>query len=118
VMGFFEIESGKLFAWVWLQTVIILMSAFWVARITEVSHQYPALPIISMLLIPQDLMCQVQTPRSSLITQPCFDLQTVCLPTFCSVQVSSWSDTSSSSLTLPNLPLLIFLSAPYEGFGE
>jgi hypothetical protein len=28
VMGFFEIESGKLFAWVWLQTVIILMSAF------------------------------------------------------------------------------------------
>jgi hypothetical protein len=42
VMGFFEIGSRELFAWDWLQTVILLISASRVARITGVSHQHPA----------------------------------------------------------------------------
>jgi hypothetical protein len=38
---FFEIGFLKLFAH-WLQTAILLISAFWVARITGVSHQHLA----------------------------------------------------------------------------
>jgi hypothetical protein len=41
-MGFFEIGSHELFAQDWLQTVILLISASWVARITGMSHQRPA----------------------------------------------------------------------------
>jgi hypothetical protein len=38
-IGFFEIGSGELFAWSWLQTVILLISASWVARIYR--HEPP-----------------------------------------------------------------------------
>jgi hypothetical protein len=38
VMGFFEIGFHKLFAWGWLQTVILLISVSWVPRITGVNH--------------------------------------------------------------------------------
>jgi hypothetical protein len=37
VMGYFEIGSHELFAWGWLQTMILLISASWVARITGMS---------------------------------------------------------------------------------
>jgi hypothetical protein len=39
-LGFLEIESHKLFARGWLQTTILLTSASWIARITNVSHQH------------------------------------------------------------------------------
>jgi hypothetical protein len=39
---FFERGSCELFAWGWLQTMILLMSASQVARIIGVSHQRPA----------------------------------------------------------------------------
>jgi hypothetical protein len=39
-MGFCKIES--LFAQGWLCTVILLISASWVTRITDVSHWHPA----------------------------------------------------------------------------
>jgi hypothetical protein len=42
VMGFFEIRSNILFAWGWLQTSVLLISASWVARIIGMSHQCPA----------------------------------------------------------------------------
>jgi hypothetical protein len=42
VMGFFEIGSCELFAWGWLWTVILLISASWVAGITGVSHRHLA----------------------------------------------------------------------------
>jgi hypothetical protein len=38
VMGFFEIESHKLFPQGWLRTSILLISASWVDMITGVSH--------------------------------------------------------------------------------
>jgi hypothetical protein len=38
VMGFFQIGSHKLFAWGWFRTVILLISASLVARITSMSH--------------------------------------------------------------------------------
>jgi hypothetical protein len=38
---FFEIGSLELFAWGWLQTMILLTSVSWVARITGVSHRHP-----------------------------------------------------------------------------
>jgi hypothetical protein len=38
VKGFFEIGSHKLFPRGWLWTTILLISASWVARITDVSH--------------------------------------------------------------------------------
>jgi hypothetical protein len=34
--------SCELFAWCWLQTSILLISASWVVRITNVTHWYPA----------------------------------------------------------------------------
>jgi hypothetical protein len=34
VLGIFKIGSLKLFAWGWIQTTVLLISAFWVARIT------------------------------------------------------------------------------------
>jgi hypothetical protein len=40
--GFFEIGSHGTTCLGWLQTVILLISASWVARITGVSHQCPA----------------------------------------------------------------------------
>jgi hypothetical protein len=39
---FFKIGSCELFAQDWLQITILLISAFWVARITSMSHQHPA----------------------------------------------------------------------------
>jgi hypothetical protein len=42
VMGFFELRSLKLFARSWLWTSILLISASWVARITDMSHRRPA----------------------------------------------------------------------------
>jgi hypothetical protein len=39
---FFEIGSLELFAQGWLQTVILLISASWVARIIGVSHWHLA----------------------------------------------------------------------------
>jgi hypothetical protein len=38
VLGFSEIGSREIFAWGWLQIAILLIFAFWVARITGVSH--------------------------------------------------------------------------------
>jgi hypothetical protein len=35
-MSFIKIVSHKLFGWCWFQTVILLMSASWVARVTDV----------------------------------------------------------------------------------
>jgi hypothetical protein len=49
--GFSWWGSLELFAWGWLQTVILLNSASWVARITGVSHQYPAWRSISWHLL-------------------------------------------------------------------
>jgi hypothetical protein len=37
-LGIFEIGYCKLLAWNWLQTVVFLISASWVARIIGVSH--------------------------------------------------------------------------------
>jgi hypothetical protein len=37
-MSFFEIGSLRTVCWGWLQTEILLISAFRVARITDVSH--------------------------------------------------------------------------------
>jgi hypothetical protein len=45
--GFFEIGSGGPICWGWLWTTILLISAYWVARITDVSHQCPARLCIS-----------------------------------------------------------------------
>jgi hypothetical protein len=42
VLGIFEIGSHKLFTQGWLLTVILLISASQVARITGVSHGHPA----------------------------------------------------------------------------
>jgi hypothetical protein len=42
VLGIFEIVSLELFAQGWLQTMILLISASWVAKITGVSHRHPA----------------------------------------------------------------------------
>jgi hypothetical protein len=39
VLGIFEIESNKLFPFVWPQIVVLLISDSLVARITGVSHQ-------------------------------------------------------------------------------
>jgi hypothetical protein len=42
--GFFKIGSCKLFAQGWLPTsILFLISAYWVARITGVSHQCPTI---------------------------------------------------------------------------
>jgi hypothetical protein len=41
-LNFFKIGSHELFAWGWFWTIILLISAYWVARITSVSHQYLA----------------------------------------------------------------------------
>jgi hypothetical protein len=41
-MGFFEIGSCELFAQGWLQTMILLVSASLVTRITGTSHWCPA----------------------------------------------------------------------------
>jgi hypothetical protein len=40
-MGFFKIGSHELFAWDWPGTVILLISAFRVVRITGMSHCRP-----------------------------------------------------------------------------
>jgi hypothetical protein len=42
VMGVFKIRASELFAWSWLWTLILLSPAFWVARITGMSHWCPA----------------------------------------------------------------------------
>jgi hypothetical protein len=39
VLGIFKIGSQKLFAWGWLWTTILLLSASSIPRITDVSHQ-------------------------------------------------------------------------------
>jgi hypothetical protein len=52
---FFEIGSGELFAWGWLRTAILLISASWVARITGVSHWCLAGP----------WLCSLKNERSS-----------------------------------------------------
>jgi hypothetical protein len=44
---FFEIGFQELFAQSWLWTMILLSSASWVARITGVSHQHPAIPVLA-----------------------------------------------------------------------
>jgi hypothetical protein len=43
VLDIFELGSHKLFAQGWLQTMILLISAFWVTRITGMSHRHPAI---------------------------------------------------------------------------
>jgi hypothetical protein len=52
VMAFFEIGSWELFAQGWLWIVILLISASWVTRITNVSHWYPAKDFI-LISIPE-----------------------------------------------------------------
>jgi hypothetical protein len=42
VTGIFEIGSHEPFSPGWLQTVNLLISASWVAKLTAVSHQHPA----------------------------------------------------------------------------
>jgi hypothetical protein len=42
--GFFEMESRRTICLGWLWTVILLISASWVARITGMSHQCPVEP--------------------------------------------------------------------------
>jgi hypothetical protein len=42
VIRFFEIGSPRLFAWGWLWTMILMISASWVARIIGVSYQCQA----------------------------------------------------------------------------
>jgi hypothetical protein len=46
VIFFFRIESCELFAWGWLQTVMLVISASWVARISRMSHWHLALLFI------------------------------------------------------------------------
>jgi hypothetical protein len=41
-LSIFEVGSHELFAWGWLRTVILLLSISGVARITGMSHRYPA----------------------------------------------------------------------------
>jgi hypothetical protein len=43
-MTFYEIGSPELFVQGWFQTAILLISASWVVRITDMSHWYPAGP--------------------------------------------------------------------------
>jgi hypothetical protein len=45
-MGFFKTRPNELFAWSLFWTVIFLISASWVARITGVSHKYSAVTSI------------------------------------------------------------------------
>jgi hypothetical protein len=47
VLGIFKINFHKLFAWGWLRTVILLISASWEARITGMSHQHMALDLFN-----------------------------------------------------------------------
>jgi hypothetical protein len=54
VLGVFKIESCELFAWGWLPTMMLLISASWVARITGVRCWRPAkrcLFILNWILI-------------------------------------------------------------------
>jgi hypothetical protein len=59
VMGIFEIGSCELFAQGWLPTVILQMSASWVARITGVSYQHPARIIIYISMLRKHLQLHV-----------------------------------------------------------
>jgi hypothetical protein len=51
VVGFFQERVSQTIRTVWLQTVILLISAFQVARITGMSHWHPALPRLSIIKI-------------------------------------------------------------------
>jgi hypothetical protein len=42
VKGFFKMGSHETICPGWLRTAILLISAFWIARITSVSHRCPA----------------------------------------------------------------------------
>jgi hypothetical protein len=53
MMGFFKIVSLELFCLGWLQTIILLIAASSVARITGMSHQCPALFLF--IFIPVDM---------------------------------------------------------------
>jgi hypothetical protein len=48
-LGIFQIGAQELFAWGWLRTVILLIAAFSVARITGVSHWHWTLLISDSL---------------------------------------------------------------------
>jgi hypothetical protein len=48
---FFKIGSRELFAQGWLWTTILLIPAFWVARITGVSHQCLAWSLFFWLIL-------------------------------------------------------------------
>jgi hypothetical protein len=54
-----QIGSSELFAWGWLWSKILLISASWVARITGMRHQLPALflPFHLSLVIPSVSLC-------------------------------------------------------------
>jgi hypothetical protein len=47
VLGILETGSPELYALGWLRTVILLISAFWVAGITGVSHLHLA-PVLKL----------------------------------------------------------------------
>jgi hypothetical protein len=50
MMRFFKIGSQELLSQAWLWTMILLISASWVARITGVSPWCPAWPFTSVLI--------------------------------------------------------------------
>jgi hypothetical protein len=81
VLGVFKIDSHKLFAGGWLQTSILLISAFWVARITGVSYR-PSAPLdsSSWLLLLYHLLSK--TPPA---------LQSLCSYSNPSYLFSSWN---------------------------
>jgi hypothetical protein len=71
--GFFEIGSHELFAQGWLRTMILLISASWVARITGVSYWHP---VISSLLTHWNLLSKLIIPKTRksrlLLEEKCF----------------------------------------------
>jgi hypothetical protein len=46
VLSIFETASRELFAQDWLRTLILLISASWAARITDLSHQHLVYPVL------------------------------------------------------------------------
>jgi hypothetical protein len=63
--GFFEAESCKLFARGWLQSMILLISASWVATITGMSHQHPEIVYyFSVWIFPWYFHCKYDVLKS------------------------------------------------------
>jgi hypothetical protein len=54
VKGFFQDRVSRTICLSWLRITRLLISASWVARITDVSHQHPAQSLIFLLALPLD----------------------------------------------------------------